>query len=514
MKRLSKILMPLLLFAGIALAQQDTYLRVGVVSEPTSLDPITTNNVPSSIIFMQVHDALVTYDEDLNIVPMLAESWDISDDGLTYTFQLRDGVYFHDGNPLTADDVVYAFSAGADPALQSQWIGRFQQITELEAVDDLTVRLTLEAPNAAFIDQITYFGIPSSQAHQEKGADAYAASPVGTGPFRFVSWSRNDELVLERNPDYWLTEPNLPGVVFRAIPERSVAALEIESGGLDVAMSLNAEDVVRLEDHPDIEIGLTPTLSYYYIAMNNQMEPFNDVRVRRAIQHALPMDQIVDTIFGGGVGAIRAYTSLAPGNIAYDAEIDADIPEYNPEKALELLAEAGYPSGFKSTIFTPSDSNRRQLAELVQAALSAVGIELEVRVVELGTMLPLTYSGDTPMWVLGWTSGTDPNNYSFEMFYSDPEAWAEGATTYNTTRYDNEAADALMMDARRLTDMEERLPLYREAIRKIYVEDAAQLAAYHQVFNIAYRSNVEDIFLNKNSRMDLVTIYNNVSFSE
>jgi len=497
--------------ASVALAQGGV-LRVGTVSEPTSLDPITTNNVPSSIIFMQVHDALVTYDQDLNIVPMLAESWEVSEDGRTYTFALRDGVRFHDGEPFTAADVVYAFTAGADPAYQSQWLGRFQQIEAIEALDDLTVRLTLEAPNAAFIDQITYFGIPSSKAHRELGGDGYAIAPVGTGPFKFVSWQRNDKLVLERNDDYWLTRPNLAGVEFRAIPERSVAAVELEVGGIDVAMSLNADDVTRLESHPDITVGSTPTLSYCYVAMNNQLGPLADVRVRKAIQYALPLDQIVDTIFGG-VGAIRAYTSMAPGSLAYDESVVADIPGYDPQRALQLLAEAGYPNGFSTTIYTPTDSNRRQLAELVQAALALVNIKVEVRAVELGTMLPITYAGEAPMWILGWTSGTDPNNYSYEMFHSTPEAWAENATTYNTSRYHNPEADELMATARTLTDMEERLPLYRQAIRTIFVDDAAQIAAYHQTFNIAYRNHVQDIFLNRNSCMDLVTIYNNVSLT-
>lgn len=512
MRAIRILLLALALSAGAAFAQDGGVLRIGVVTEATSLDPITTNNVPSSIIFMQIHDALVTYDKDLNIVPMLATSWSISEDGRTYTFHLRDGVTFHNGEPFRAEDVVYAFTTGADPSYKSQWLGRFQQIEDIHAVDDLTVELTLAAPNAAFIDQITYFGIPSSKAHKELGGDGYAIAPVGTGPFKFVSWRRNDELVLERNDAYWLTKPNLAGVKFRAIPERSVAAVELESGGIDVAMSLNADDVTRLENSTEIDVGTTPTLSYYYVAMNNQTGPFSDVRVRKAVQYALPMNELVDTIFGG-VGAIRAYTTMAPGSPAYDESINADIPTYDPEKAMSLLAEAGYPNGFSSIIYTPSDSNRRQLAELVQAALSLVNINMEVRAVELGTLIPLTYSGETPMWILGWTSGTDPNNYSYEMFYSTPDAWATSSSTYNTSRYSNPETDALMKRAREMTDMAQRIPLYQEAIRKIFVDDAVQIAGYHLVFNIGYRKNVHDIFMNRNSRMDLVTIYNNVSLS-
>jgi peptide/nickel transport system substrate-binding protein len=492
------------------MAQQDGgVLRVGLVSEATSLDPITTNNVPSSIIFMQIHDSLVTYDEDLNIVPMLASSWELAEDAMTYTFHLREGVTFHNGEPFTAADVVYAFKTGADPSYQSQWLGRFELIEHIEAVDDHTVVLKIVAPNAAFLDQITYFGIPSMKAHQELGGDGYAIAPVGSGPFRFVSWQRNDKLILERNDDYWLTRPHLDGVEFRAIPERNVAAVELEVGGVDVAMSLSADDVLRLENSSTLTVGTTPTLSYYYVAMNNESGPLADVRVRKALQYAIPMDQLVDAIFHG-VGAIRAWTSMAPGNLGYEEELITEFPQYDPEHARQLLAEAGYPNGFSTVLYTPTDSNRRQLAELVQAALSLVGVKVEVRAVELGTMLPLTYQGDAPMWILGWTSGTDPNNYSYEMFHSDPDAWADSAVTFNTSRYSNAEVDRLLSEARTLSDMEERLPYYHQAIRKIFLEDAAQIAAYHQTFNLGYRNDVNGLHMNPNSRMSLVPLSNNV----
>src|SRR5699024_10086824 len=182
----------------------------------------------------------------------------------------------------------------------------------------------------------------------------------------------------------------------RAIPEQAVAAVELEVGGIDVAMSLSADDVLRLEDNPEINIGAVPTLSYYYIGLNLSKGPTSDLRVRQALQYAIPMDQIVDTIFGG-VGAIRAYTTMAPGSLAYDESLVADFPEYNPEKAMELLAEAGYPDGFSTTLYTPPDSNRRQLAELVQAALSAVNIDVEVQALELGSMQPLYWGAEAPL---------------------------------------------------------------------------------------------------------------------
>lgn len=509
MKKLA--MLALSLVASLAFAQAEGgVLRVATVSEATSLDPITTNNVPSSIIFMQIHDSLVTYDQELNLIPMLASSWELSEDGRTYTFELREGVTFHNGETFTADDVVYAFESAADPALQSQWLGRFSVIEEIVAVDGNTVSLTLPQPNAAFLDQITYFGIPSSKAHQELGADAYAINPVGTGPFRFVSWQRNDRLVLERNDDYWLTTPNLAGVEFRAIPERSVAAIELEVGGADVVMSLSADDLLRMQDHPLVQVGTTPTLSYYYLAMNVENGPLADPLVRQAIRDAIPMDQLVDSIFQG-VGAIRAYTSMSPGNLGYSQELVDSFPGYDLEAARAKLAEAGYPNGFSTILYTPTDSNRRQLAELIQAALSLVNIDVEVRAIELGSMLPLTYSGEAPMWILGWTSGTDPNNYSYDMFHSDPQAWADNSTTFNTMRYSNPEVDELLERAQRLQDLDERLPLYHQIQQIVFVDDVPHVAGYHQTFNIGWRNNVSDIFLNPNSRIDLVTHYNNVS---
>src|SRR5690606_23739968 len=173
----------------------------------------------------------------------------------------------------------------------------------------------------------------------------------------------------------------------------------------------------------------------YYVAMNNQLGPLADARVRRAIAMAIPMDQFVETIFQG-VGAVRAYSSFAPGSLAYDEALVADYPAFDPEGARRLLAEAGFPNGFETVIYTPTDSNRRQLGELIQAALSQVGIRAEVRAVEFGTLLPLTYTGEAPIWILGWTNGVDPNNYLYDMFHSDPAAWEIGATTLNTAPYD------------------------------------------------------------------------------
>ena len=489
--------------------QEGGILEVAVVNEPTSLDPITTNNVPSSVVFMQIHDALVTYDKDLTIIGQLATDWTVSGDGLSYTFNLRDDVTFHNGEPFTSEDVKYAFETAQDPQYQSQWLGRFEVISSVETPDEHTVVINLTEPNAAFIDQITFFGIPSKAAHEEVGAEAYADNPVGTGPFRFVSWERGNEVVVERNEDYWLTRPNLDGATFRAIPERSVAAIELESGDMDLVQNMVATDVVRLQEDEDITIDLTSTLSYYYLAFNTTSGPLADARVRQALLYAIPMTDIVNSIFQE-VGAERAYTSFAPNNAAYDPELVANFPEYNPERAKALLAEAGYPDGFSTTLYTPTDSARRQLGELLQAALSLVGVQVEVQSVEFGTLLPLTYTGDAPMWILGWTSGTDPNNYAYDMFHSDPAAWEADGVTFNTARYSNPRVDELLEQARALTDMEARIPLYHEIARIVFLEDVAHIAAYHQTYNLAYQNTVHDVFANPNSRIDLVTSYNNV----
>lgn len=508
MKRILVVLLALL--CSISLAQQPNTLRIAVVTEPTSLDPITTNNIPSRLVFMQIHDGLVAYGQDLSIQPALAESWEISEDGLVYTFTIREGITFHNGDPLTSADAAYAIRTSQSPELQSQWLGILSGVLSLETPDDRTLVVRLEEPDASFLDQIVYLGIPNSVVHASVGTDAYAINPVGTGPFKFVSWTRGERVVLEANPDYWVAAPNLDRVEFRAIPERAVAAIELEAGGAHIAQQLAAEDLIRLTEHDGITVESVPTLSYYYVAINNESGPLADPQVRRALQYAIPMDQFVDTIFQG-VGAIRAYSSFAPTNQAYDESLVADYPSYDPETARRLLAEAGYPNGFSTTIYTPTDSNRRQLGELMQAALSQVGITAEVSPVEFGTLLPLTYSGEAPIWILGWTNGVDPNNYLYEMFHSDPAAWAEDGVTFNSVRYSNPAVDVMLEEARRITDMDERLEIYREAARIIFLEDVAHIAGYHQTSTLAYLDSVQDVVVDPNSGILLVTPYNNVS---
>jgi peptide/nickel transport system substrate-binding protein len=499
------IVLTALIALSLAFAQQEGgSLTIAVVTEPTSMDPLTTNNIPSSIIHVQLFDGLVTYDEDLRIIPHLATSWEISEDGRNYTFNLREGVEFHDGEPFTAEDVKFAFDTARSEESRGQWIGIFADIESVEMLDPLTVAVTLAEPNAAFLDQIPYFGIPSSTAYEAQGAEDFAVNPVGTGPFRFVSWERDDRLVVERNEAYWLKRPNLDQVTFRAIPERSVAVVELEAGGVGVVQNAPAEDLIRLQDSANITVDVGPTLSYFYVAMNNAVGPTADVRVRRAIQLGVPMDQLVDNVFLGQ-GAVRAYTSFAPGNPAYDPELIAEFPQYDPEAAQQLLAEAGYENGFDTIIYTPTDTPRRQLGQLMQAALQAIGIRAEVRSVEFGTLLPLTYQGEAPIWILGWTFGTDPNNYSYDMFHSDPEAWAENGVTFNTSRYSNPEVDRLLEEARRLTDLEERLPLYHQVARQVFLEDVAHLAAYHQTANLAHRTNVHELRVDPNQRINLVT---------
>ncbi len=497
MKRVMTFLVAAMI-CSFALAQQDGgVLRVATPGEPISLDPIATTDTTSRLIYMQIHDGLVAYDNDFDVVPKLAESWEVSNDGTVYTFRLRPGVTFQNGDSLTSEDVKYAI----ERVYRDDLMGESQTgVAEVAALDDLTVVVRLRAANAAFIDQFTYLGIPDKKVYQKIGSYNYGLHPVGTGPFQLVSWQPNGPVVLERNETYWLTRPHLDGVEFRAIPESSAAAAELESGSVDMIMSLSAADLLRLRNRSDIGIDIEPTLMYSYVGMNNQLGPLADVRVRRALAMAIPMDQIVDTIFHG-VTAVRAYSAFAPNSPAYSADLVADYPKYDPNGARALLTEAGYPDGFETTIYTAAADVGDQLCGLIQTALAQVGVRLDVRSVDLDTLWSKLDAGEAPLWIMGWQPGVDPNGAVYDMFHSDAGTWANGGETYDSARYDNPQVDQWLEEARTLQDMDVRLDLYRKAARVI---------AYHRNTTLAFHANVHDAFADPQWGIQLVSTYNNV----
>lgn len=457
----------LLLVAVAALTLGSAYgqiLRVGQGADAVSLSPHNTNDQPSARVMRQIYDTLVVQTEDLELVPGLAESWEQIDE-LTWEFTIREGVTFHNGDTLTASDVKFTLDRLRDPEVGAPAAFLVGFIDEIELVDDMTVRIITESP---FVPALTHLShtatsILNERAVTEAGEDYGTEVVIGTGPFRFVSWETASQIVLDRNEDWWGGEVLPERVIFRPIPEGTVRAIELETGGIDIAYALEPRDAIRFEDTAGINLASVETLSTNYVGFNAQSEPFDDVRVRQAINYAIDVDTIVEAIFEGR--ALGASSPISPQ--VFGSHPGLEPFGYDPERARELLAEAGYADGFSTTIWTNDNPLRIQIAEIAQAQLGELGIDVDVQVLEWSTYLDETAAGNHDMFILGWVTVTADADYGLYALFHSSQFGAPG----NRTFWSNERVDELLDLGRRTEDPDQRLEFYLEA-QEIIREEA------------------------------------------
>lgn len=498
------------------------YLNVCLSADIMTADVQKTSN--DYEIPMNIYDTLVQIkvadDGSSSIEPMLAESWEVSKDGLTYTFHLRDDVTFQNGNAFTAEDVRYTFNRmfTADGTVNSSFLdqikgadelmaGTAEELSGLEVLDDYTVRITLKEPFGAFLSALAFTAcsIYDEEATEAAGADfgMVPEATVGSGPFIFESWTPNAELVLTRNDDYWNGPAQIPGVVIRIIPDTETQTMMYESGELDLLdLKTNPEAVDRItETYPD-QIVTGPILGVDYVFMNQNVEPLNDVRVRKAIQMAIDRQMILDELYGGR-GSIENGL-LATGMIGYNDSLP-EIP-YDPEGAMELLAEAGYPDGF--TIELGSDSSdsemRTMITEIIQSMLAEVGINVEIKKYDQSTWLETRRAGEMPMYVSSWTADfNDPDNF-FYTFFGTQENSKIRSINYPDTSVMQEVAKA-----RTIVDEDERMETYHQLETKLIQEDACMVPLWSldHLFAVSQRTKGFQVSWNGFSDSSFYPVY-------
>ena len=438
-------------------------------AEAVSIDCQDMTDNPSETICLHVYDNLVRFNEKMETVPGLAESWKVSEDRKTWTFHLRRGVKFHDGTPFDAKVVKFSFDRIRDPKLALKRRGLYIMITSVEVLDEYTVTITTEVPFGALLSHLAHpaGGIVSPKAVEKWGKD-YGEHPVGTGPYKFVEWVRGERLVLERFDEYWGGRPKLDKILFKPVREDAARVMMLETGEADVVQRVPAHEVERLKAKKDIEIRIEPSNRIIYIAMNNFKKPFKDVRVRQALNYAIDKKAIVEKLLLGY--AQPADSCIAKGTWGYTP---TKYYEYNPALAKRLLAEAGYPDGFKATLWTPHGRYfmDKQVAEAVQSYLRAVGVEVELVVWEWAAYLaairkPPEEAG-WEMCLIGWAPSTaDADWHLRPLFHSG--SWPPRLSNY--AFYKNEKVDELIMRGWS-TDSKVRLEAYKEA-QRIIVDEA------------------------------------------
>ncbi len=459
----------------------------------------------------QVYNRLVEFERGgTTVAPALAERWEVSEDGLQYTFYLRRDVPFHTtrfftpSRPLNADDVLFSFQRQLDPEHPYHQVsgGTYEYfnamsmpdlIESIEKVDDYTVRFNLTRPEAPFIANLAMdFAVILSAEYGEQLAqqgreEQMNQQPVGTGPFRFLAYQKDAVIRYQAHPDYWDGKAPIDNLIFAITPDASVRYAKLKAGECHVMPYPNPADVQAMEQDPTIELLSQEGLNVGYLAFNVEKEPFGDPRVRRALNMAIDKQAIIDAVFQGA-GRI-AKNPLPPTLWSYNEEVE-DYP-YDPEQAKALLAEAGFPEGFSTDIWAmpvqrPYNPNARRMAEVIQADWAAIGVNAEIVSYEWGEYLRRSKDGEHQTLLLGWTGDNgDPDNFLAVLLGCD------GIDGANRARWCHPPFEELIQKAKTLSDQDERAELYRQA-QMIFKEQAPWVTIAHSVWFQPVRQEVED----------------------
>jgi peptide/nickel transport system substrate-binding protein len=441
---------------------------VGAISaDPEGFDPHITSAHSSFEILENVYDTLVTVDESLNMVPSLAESWEISDDNVTWTFTLRQGVTFHNGRPLTAEDVVYSYERIMNPDTGSGVAWRFGSVESVEAIDDLTVAINLTEPSPNLLGRIGAYKGMSIVPKEIVEDGSVGTIPVGTGPFRFVEYVPGDRVVLEANADYWEAgKPYLDELILKIIPDETVRLTNLQTGEVDWVDSLPPQRVTKLATSGEVIVDMVSGGDYWYIGLNLNREPFDDVRVRQAVAYAVNR---------ADVAAAAKWDTATPndGPIPPDSFWYYDYQPYEQdlETARQLLADAGYPDGF-DTEFMPTSFYEETVrtAQVLQAQLSQIGINADIRTLEWGTWLEEEGSGNFDMYICGWIGNIDPDDFFYAQHHT--------GQIFNFTGYSNPEVDDLLDAGRVETDEAARKDIYDE-VQQMIIDEAPYVYLYN-----------------------------------
>jgi peptide/nickel transport system substrate-binding protein len=505
-----RIVVAVLALLALAVAPLDARaagkdLVVGLAGDATSLNPVIATDGQSYIVEWPIFDSLVELDDKLNIRPLLAESWDVAKDGLTYTFKLKKGVKWHDGKPFTARDVAFTFYSVLDPKVTTphrayfDMLASFPELTNkdnpkkpeelavkpIEVVDDHTVRFRLRYPSGAFLAVLVNPRAGVVPEHVLKGQDLNTAEfnrkPVGTGPFKFVEWKRGERIVLEANEQYHGGRPGLNRVIFRIIPDDVVLLQELRAGGVDFVDRPPLIEVARMKQTPGLQVLVTDNTSYTYFGWRQDLAPFDDVRVRRALNHAIDVPTIVKEVLQG-------YASIATGQFppsswAFDPSVKP-YP-YDPTRAKAILAEAGWKPGpdgvlakdgkrFSFSVRHDQASQTvKDAAVIIQEYLKRIGVEAKLEPLDWPTFVKKLFASEFEGIVVAWTNHHDPDPFAYTIWHSSQ--W-KGR---NFAHYKNPRADEALEAARRTANQAERKKHYAEFSR-ILMEDAPYVFLYFE----------------------------------
>ncbi len=441
---------------------------------PNSLDYPQASEKQSETTAMQLYDSLLWFDDDGKLVPALAESWEVSEDSTEYTFYLRQDVTFHNGEPFNADAVVFSWERGStsDFTNARSW----QYASSVEAIDEYTVKVTTPEADALLLSTIVdnWFMIPPGY-FAEVGQEGFEEHPVGTGPFMFVEWVKGDHITMAANTDYWGEAPKIETLIFRPIPESSTRVAAIQTGEVDIVTRLSSEEATSLMGVEGLTIIKYPGTRVFYIAFNNLTtgldKPTMDAKVRQAMNYAVDVDAIIDALFDGF--AKPAIGFINTGELGYD---NAEPFGYDPEKAHELLTEAGYPDGFSIDMACPSGAytHYEEVCAAIVGYLGDVGIDVTLEIMESGHFWDLEGGKELPpLFGDSWSS---VGGESYQRLQGALGGWDAGWSCWS-----DEEIDRLLLEIKTTVDQETRSGLYGEM--QVYMRENPPFIYLYEPYN-------------------------------
>jgi ABC-type transport system substrate-binding protein len=501
------ILIVLLAIPSIPLAADPVKggtLTWGRGGDSVTLDLAQATDGESIKAGIQSLENLVMFKKDsMDVEPQLATSWEVSKDGLTWTFKLRKGVKFHDGTPFNARAVKVSFERVLDKNHPFYKYGTWRYpalglgpVKEVKVIDEFTVALKTEKPFAPLAANLALWLCPIlSPTAIEKYKEDIGRNPVGTGPFKVVKWVKDDQIILERNDSYWGQKAYLDKIILKSIPEVSARLMALQSGAIDIADDLDPDSIQMVKGNPNFRMIERPSINVGYLALNTKKPILSNKLVRQAITHAIDKQTIIKTIFRGL--AIPAKNPFPPSIWGYNDKV-VDF-EYNVQKAKDLLAKAGYPQGFSMELWAMPVSRAYmpepvKTAELIQAYLAAAGINAKIVRHEWGVYLDKTAKGEHDLCMMGWLGGNaDPDNFLYGLLCGD-NAKPPAA---NIAFWENGEFDQLVKEARTTFDKGKRTNLYLKA-QEIFHEEAPWVPLAHSTIVRIYNQKLHDVPLRPN----------------
>ncbi|MCA6976361.1 glutathione ABC transporter substrate-binding protein GsiB [Pectobacterium carotovorum] len=449
-------------------AAKDAVIAVG--STFTSLDPYDANDSLSQTVAKSFYQGLFGFDKDMKLVNVLADSYDVSPDGLTYTVKLHPGVKFHDGSAFNAAAVKVNLDRASNPDNRLKRYNLFKMIDKTEAVDDLTVKITLKTPFSAFVNNLAHPAavMISPAALKQYGKDI-GFHPVGTGPYRFVAWNQTDFVKVEKFSGYWKAGlPKLDSITWRPVVDNNTRAALLQTGEAQFAYPIPFEQAKVLEKNDKLALVASPSILHRYISMNVTQKPFDNPKVREALNYAINKEALIKVAFSG-------YATPAEGPLpsSIDYSVKYHPWPYDPAKARELLKEAGYPDGFTTTLWSSHNhSTAQKVLQFTQQQLAQVGVKVQVTAMDAGQRaaeveVKSVKETGVRLFYTGWSASTGEADWALSPLFATA---SRPPAQFNTAFYSNPQVDADLANALKTTDRTEKQKLYKDAQDKIWAD--------------------------------------------